>query len=101
MQSLCDCVCIKCLCASSRWEVLWRLCREFHSEFEQDVVLQTEEEEGWREAVGEEGWKEKVEEEEAEEEEVNWEVEVTQLLHSLRSLVETECPSFSTFLSAR
>lgn len=77
--SVSDCVFVKCLCASNRWEHLWRLCREFQSESELQAALQTEEEEqeGWREEVVEEdeGWKEEVVEEgwmeEVEEEEVN------------------------------
>lgn len=78
--SVSDWVSIKCLCASSRWELLWRLCREFQSESEQKAALRSEgkqvveegwKEEGqmeeeveeWREEVVEEGWKEEEEEE--------------------------------------
>lgn len=57
LTCLSDCAFIKCLCASNRWELLWRLCREFQSESELQAALQTEEE------VVEEGWQEKEEEE--------------------------------------
>lgn len=51
----CPPVCVKCLCASRRWELLWRLCKEFQSESEQQAGLESEQED--REGQGEGGWK--------------------------------------------
>lgn len=87
---------VKCLCASSRWELLWHLCREFQSESELQAALQTEAGEEW---MGEEGvvagWKE---------EEVvvvgSGKEEVQQKMEVTLFLVELEFPSFSVFPSA-
>lgn len=91
LPSVFDCVFVKCLCASNRWKVLWRLCRAFQSESELQSALQTEEEEeeqqeGWRKVVGGEveGWREVV----AEEEEEGW-MEVV-VAEGLKEEVEAE-----------
>lgn len=90
LPSVFDCVFVKCLCASNRWKLLWRLCRAFQSESELQSALQTEEEEeqqeGWRKVVGGEveGWREVV----AEEEEEGW-MEVV-VAEGLKEEVEAE-----------
>lgn len=97
--SLCQCLClmcslkcpsVKCLFASSRWELLWRLCRGFHSRSGLQAAQQ-EVEKGW--TVEDKGWRGVVGEEE-----VNYKIVVTLQQKSLVSYVVLEHPPLYMFV---